>query len=260
MLFTPPVNGQQMAYIGVDGCRKGWLAVILKQQGGWEVGLYQDIFSLWNRWKNAKLILIDIPIGFRDNGRKERTCDLGARKLLGLKRGSSVFPVPCRAAVYTDSALASAVNKELTERGLSRQLLYILHKIKQVDQLLADDERAKSHIREVHPEFCFWALNCKHSMKYSKKDERGIKERKRVLFSVYPPGESIFNYAAQRYLRKEVTKDDILDAMAAAVTASRQSKGLLSIPESPEVDSRGLPMEMVYYLISNPTPLLPPVP
>ena len=44
------------------------------------------------------------------------------------------------------------------------------------------------------------------------------------------------------YLRKQVTYDDIIDAMAVAITAL--SDKLMSL--FPQTDSRGLPMQMVY--------------
>ena len=45
-----------------------------------------------------------------------------------------------------------------------------------------------------------------------------------------------------------VKADDILDALAAAVTALLGNDHLVSIPDEAETDSCGLPMEMVYYI------------
>ena len=58
------------------------------------------------------------------------------------------------------------------------------------------------------------------------------------------PSEVIY-YSLRQYARKDVAEDDILDALVAAVTASRKEEGLLTIPDNPEFDSEGLPMEMV---------------
>jgi len=239
-----------MVYIGVDACKKGWFAVTLIDNTSWKVNIFTNISSLWNQCKDSRLILIDIPIGLRDSGSNERSCDKPARRLLGRKRGSSVFPVPCRVAIYANVTEASDINKRLTDRRLSKQVLGIIPKIKEVDELLSADMTARSRIREIHPEICFWALNGKESMTFSKKDERGIQERKEVLISVYPYCGDIFNYAEREYLRKEVARDDILDALVAAVTASKEKQGLSTIPENPVFDSKGLPMEMVYYPIS----------
>lgn len=239
-----------MVYIGADACKKGWFAVMLGEGNNWQLDIFPNISSLWNQCKQARLILIDIPIGLRESNSNERACDIEARKLLGRKRGSSVFPVPCRDAIYADIKQASEINKRMTGRRLSQQVYGIIPKIKQVDQLLTANATAKRHIREIHPEVCFWALNSGKPMKYSKKKEEGLLERKEVLLSVYPYSEDILTFAERKYLRKEVAGDDMLDALVAAVTASLGRRGLLTLPKNPEVDSEGLPMEMVYCPIS----------
>ena len=43
-----------------------------------------------------------------------------------------------------------------------------------------------------------------------------------------------------------MVRDDIPDALSAAVTATVGVEGLVSIPETPEFDSQDLRMEMVY--------------
>jgi predicted RNase H-like nuclease len=82
-----------MVYIGVDACKAEWFAVMLTEEGNWRVNIFPNISNLWNQSKDARLILIDIPIGLREDDFNERICDQEARKLLGPKRGSSVFPV-----------------------------------------------------------------------------------------------------------------------------------------------------------------------
>jgi predicted RNase H-like nuclease len=42
-------------------------------------------------------------------------------------------------------------------------------------------------------------------------------------------------------------RDDLLDALAAAVTAQRGWQQYLTIPAAPPEDTFGLPMEMVYW-------------
>ncbi|MFC1908350.1 DUF429 domain-containing protein [Chloroflexota bacterium] len=240
---------REMTYVGVDSCKAGWFAVTLTEQSNWKVNVFRDIYSLWNNCKDASLMLIDIPIGLVEKGSNERACDKEARKWLGSKRGTSVFPVPCRAAVYADVKEASDINNKLTDRKLSKQALGIIPKIRQVDQLLTSNNSAKLRIREVHPELCFWAINYRKPMVFNKKDRRGIRERKEVLFPRYPHCELMFKYAERTYHRKDVARDDILDAMVAAVTASKGEQVLITIPANPEIDSKGLPMEMVYYPI-----------
>lgn len=242
-----------MVYIGVDACKAGWFAIILEEGNNWQLDVFSDISSLWNQCKDARLILIDIPIGLRENDSNERACDKEARcRLLGPERGGSVFPAPCRAAIYADTYKeASEINAQKTGRRLSRQVWGIIPKIKEVDHLLSVDMTTKSRIREIHPEVCFWALNCSKPMKYSKKKEEGFLERMEVLLSVYPYTKDVVDKALREYPRSKVAKDDILDALVAAVTASAERRGLSSIPETAEVDSKGLSMKMVYYLMTR---------
>ena len=56
----------------------------------------------------------------------------------------------------------------------------------------------------------------------------------------------IIAHALSTYRRKDVARDDILDALAAAVTGLMGKQNLTSIPQEPEFDERGLRMEMVY--------------
>lgn len=106
--------------MGLDGCRGGWFAVILAEDGRWELGLFPDISTAWASCRDSSLILIDIPIGLKEDG-IERQCDREARRLLG-KRHPSVFPVPCRQAVYAETYRAACdINEQRTGRRLSKQ-------------------------------------------------------------------------------------------------------------------------------------------
>ena len=237
---------EEMVYIGVDACKAGWFAVMLTEEGNWKVNIFPNISNLWNQSKDARLILIDIPIGLREDDFNKRICDIEARKLLKSRR-SSVFPAPCRDAIYADTyEKASEVNAQKTGRRLSKQVWEIIPKIKQVDQLLSVNMAARSHIWEIHPEICFWALNGSQPMKFPKKKRDGYLERREILFSVYPHTKALVDDALRKYKRCEVASDDILDALVAAVTAFKGRQGLSSIPQTPEIDSKGLPMEMVY--------------
>lgn len=239
-----------MVYTGVDACKIGWFAVTLGEGHDWQVAIFPDIFSLWKRCKNSKLILIDIPIGLRQGSPGKRTCDEEARRLLGVKRGASVFAVPCREVIYADMEEASQLSERMTGKKLSKQSLNIISKIRQVDQLLLSDKNARLRIRETHPELCFWALNGGELMKYSKKKSQGFSERMEVLLSAYPYTKGLVCYAERNYPGRELARDDILDALAAAFTASKEIQGLSFLPEKLTFDAKGLPMQMAYYFMS----------
>jgi len=83
-------------------------------------------------------------------------------------------------------------------------------------------------------------------MTYSKKTEGGIRERLKILKSVYSRSEEIFNYALEKYKRKYLARDDVLDAISVAVTAKEGVWYLISIPHDPQFDLKGIQMEIVY--------------
>lgn len=234
-----------MNYIGVDGCRAGWFYVSLDDSNNWETGIFPDIQSLIEKFHGECLILVDIPIGLRHKGNLERLCDKEARKNLG-NRKASVFPAPCRKAVYESRyEEASLINYELTGRKLSKQSWFISNKIKQVDDLLTNS-LASRKLREVHPEICFWGLNRRKSMKYKKKTPEGFDERLDVIRNVYKECDELVEEVLSKYKRYEVAKDDVLDALIGAVTARFGFNSLKTIPVAPEYDEKGLPMEMIY--------------
>jgi predicted RNase H-like nuclease len=100
----------------------------------------------------------------------------------------------------------------------------------------------KGKIKEIHPEICFWAL-AGEPLEYSKKTKEGFEERLNILRRCNNKTDEIVTYALENYRRREVSKDDILDALAAAITALGPLK---SLPDRPEFDDRGLPMQMLY--------------
>jgi predicted RNase H-like nuclease len=220
----------------------------LTRSGKWEAGIEPNFHRIWSRWYGADSILVDIPIGLRDSGDEERLCDLEARRMLGAPRSSSVFPVPCRAALRAkEYHEANRINERHTGRRLSRQSWNIARKIREVDLLLRRHSRARRVVRETHPEILFWALNGGQSMRYNKRTEAGFRERLQVLERHHPGSEAIVTSVLTKYPRKHVGRDDLLDALAAAVTARIGRRSLRSLPASPERDSTGLLMEIVYH-------------
>ena len=238
-------------FVGVDGCPAGWFSVGFDRQGGYKSDVSGSFSELLDRYKDAGLVLVDIPIGLPE-GPERRECDRQARKLLG-RRGSSVFPSPTRQAVEHAAASprdyrgASAVERRFAGKGISRQAFAISPKIAEVDAVMRSrDINAAPEVREVHPELCFWALNDRQPMKFNKKKSQGRAERLRVLGETEPRSEEIYEEACSRFLRKVVGRDDVLDALVAALIALERGDRLTSVPEVPPTDARGLPMEMVF--------------
>jgi len=234
-------------YVGVDGCPAGWFAVLLDDEGDWQVRVFGDIRALWRECRDAELILIDIPIGLRERGKEERLCDREARDILKpVKRYSTVFPAPCRSALMASSYReACSINRARTGRALSKQCWAIAPKIKQVDDLLMETG-AQGRICEIHPEICFWALAGMQPMANPKREKDGMHERLQVLNRVYGRTPEVLAEAVTTWPHGKVAPDDVLDALAAALTAYLGHGKLRTLPAEPEIDERGLPMEMVY--------------
>ena len=124
-----------MFVVGVDGCRGGWPAVRLDRDGTTECRNFADMASLWAAHRQAALILVDIPIGLPEAA-NDRSCDKAARAVLGRRR-ASVFPVPCRAAVYApDYDTAIKLNEEITGKRIFRATWNLIPRVRQVDELL----------------------------------------------------------------------------------------------------------------------------
>jgi predicted RNase H-like nuclease len=238
-----------MFVVGVDGCRAGWLAVKLSHHGTWESRIFPDMASLWSAYPRAALILVDIPIGLPEVT-NDRPCDKAARKVLG-PRKASVFPVPRRAAVYArDYDAALNINEQLTGKRIFRATWNLIPRMRQVDEILQADLPARKVIREAHPEVLFWGLNQSSPMTNSKKDKAGEAERLQALQTVYPQAEALFLKAMKSLPGGNAARDDLMDALAAAVTGLIGGTKLKTLPASPEQDAHGLPMEMVYYVPS----------
>ena len=225
--------------------------------GGYTYEVFATFGKLLECYADAKLILVDIPIGLPEcpGG---RNADREARKKLR-PRGSTVFPTPTRqtalqaAVSREDYRAAVAVELESAKKGISKQAFAIAPKIAEVDKLMwTRGKDAKPCVREVHPELCFWGLKGGKPLEFGKKKPGGEGERLSILEGIEPQAKDIFDKACNKFLKKDVARDDILDALAAAVVARRGQDKLQSVPKVPQKDPKGLPMEMVYYLQRRP--------
>lgn len=234
-----------MAVVGIDGCRSGWFFVRIEDDGAVLFGTEETIASLWERCRDASLCLIDIPVGLP--AKEGRRCDRDARKILGRRFGSCVFPPPCRAALdAADYAEACRINKAVTGKKLSLQTWHIVPKIREVDAFLRRDRPVPERLLESHPEVCFRGLSGGRPLSHAKRTEAGIRERLEILKEHLPQATAVFTAARQRYLKKEAADDDIVDALALAVSARFPAVQRHSIPADPPADDRGLPMQIVY--------------
>jgi len=243
-----------MSFIGVDGCPDGWFAVRYGESGYLDAKLYDSIDGIWDEVDGVERILIDVPIGLREDSKEPRPCDSAARRKLSPLRHHSVFPPPIRAAVHADSyEAAKEIQETHTDGSLGVQSWGISDKIAELDSFLREAEpTAVEIIQESHPEVCFWALNDEEAMTYSKSGQPAAAfwERVRVLESV---DSEVLDHVrnASEDLDAKVKSDDVIDALVLALTASPLTNEALSLPRENEpeygLDPTGeLPMQIVY--------------
>ncbi len=233
----------RMRHVGVDGCRTGWVAVT-RAGSGLVHSLHRDIGDLVRAFPDAERIFVDVPIGLPWAAAPVRECDRLARTVLGTRR-SSVFPVPCRPAAHARTVEeARAKNLETLGHSLAAQTWGICGKIAEVDRLLHG--RPGLPMREVHPEVCLWALAGGREMAHNKKTRAGAEERLDVLTRYEAGARTFVAQALAESWRSQVQADDIVDALAALVTAERGAGSLARLPAEPGHDERGLPMEMMH--------------
>jgi len=236
-------------YIGVDWASKGWVGVILRDDGSWDTDHFPTIWSLWKCHTDASRIFIDIPIGLPTDNK--RACDVEAKQKLG-QQGRSVFYTPLREAVYEQNLEDAKETNEKAGYSIQNQAWSIVPRIREVDEFLDMNPGARDRLFETHPEVCFYSLNGGETMP-PKKTETGIQRRRALLADEYSEAIEIYEQACDLYLTPEYAsflnaKDDILDALVAAVTARRQMSEIARLPEGGDLprDGRGLPMQMLY--------------
>ena len=234
-------------HIGVDGCKAGWFFITIGPGDELEFGIFTTIEKLWRNYSKARFILIDIPIGLPSKEIRTRPCDKAARQVLSPRRHHSIFSPPCREALRAESYReACRINHNVCARKISKQTWHISRKIKEVDDLMTAHPEAQDIVKETHPEVCFWALAYKEPMEHYKKSPEGAAERFAVLKKYFEKSSAVIKSSLDRYPRKQLAHDDILDALVNAVTATRLDASMETLPPEPIMDMLGLPMQMVY--------------
>ncbi|MER2606363.1 MAG: DUF429 domain-containing protein [Siculibacillus sp.] len=237
---------------GVDGCPAGWLACLIDDDGPLapEIRLFPRFADLLTEVDPA-VVAVDMPIGLPDvigpNGRGPERL---VRPLLGERR-SSVFSIPCRAAVWAGegrddragyaAACAAALAGSDPPKKVSKQAFNLFPKIRELDRLMTPDLAAR--VFESHPEMAFTALNGGRPMTLPKKAKSranppGLDER-RALLAAHGFAPALFAAPPPR----GAGPDDLLDACVLALVARRIRRGkALVFPDPPRLDGRGLPI------------------
>lgn len=242
-LFRQLTTGKKECFVvGIDWMKPYWLAAEIRED---EISIRKlpNITEINNYYLNAEAVLIDIPVGLPENAEEDAARpDREARDYLPTGRKSSIFPVPCRQAVYiTDYGEASAENERMLGKKLTSQSHAFSKMIRQVDEFLAENKCWQNCLVESHPEVAFQMLNGGNGLQHSKHTEAGIQERIAILRQCGVDPISLFaEFTPKQY-------EDVLDALCLAWSAKLGCEnGFRTIPEKPTCDSRGLKMQMVF--------------
>jgi predicted RNase H-like nuclease len=139
---------------------------------------------------------------------------------------------------------AQALNRTAIGKGLSKQAWFLVPKMREVDELLAERVDLVGRVREAHPEVCFRGL-AGSPMLHGKKTREGWEERRDVLEAARPGLGALVETAVAELKGPGVAPDDVMDSAVLALCASRIEEAR-TLPASPPRDRRGIPMEMVY--------------
>ena len=216
---------------GVEGFRTGWVAANDPGDGRTAVRWFGQFADLLKDC-DMRVIAIDIPIGLLLRG--SRACDLLARKLLGPRRGASVFPAPiCPMLEARTYEGACAARFRVDGKRCSLQAYAILDKIRSVDQVMTPALQAR--VVAAHPEMCFAAMERAGPIALPKRTAAGRAERVRRLGGFFPD--------VHEHLRRlpGVQLDDVIDAFGCLWPARRVLRGeAVRIPSAPLQSATGL--------------------
>ena len=168
--------------VGIDGCKGGWIAAAICRG---ELKLYK--FASINEITDKlpfDACMIDMVIGLQGNEAQVRPDGMARKILKG--RASTVFPAPCRKAVYgkTKEERLQA-NIEVLHKKFPSQTDAIIPKMRELDEFLQVNMQYKNRLQESHPEVCFARLNG-GVLRTSKHDMEGIRERAAVIADFLP--------------------------------------------------------------------------
>jgi predicted RNase H-like nuclease len=201
---------------GIDGTKGGWVAVVLEDRAFAGDQLIRPVETTFAELGDARVLAIDIPIGFGP-----RRADSAARRLLA-GASSAVFTTPTREVL--EKPFGPGLGIAAQSHALGPRILH-------VTKLAQSDPR----LYEVHPEVSFRAMNDERPLAYRKKSAGGVLERVELL---HRHGIDV----TQLEESASAPIDDVLDAAAAAWSAHRIGVGTAcTLPDPPEVvDGRGI--------------------
>jgi len=232
--------------VGVHWSGGSWFGVAFDAAGFDHAAVFDEVGELWQRYEEtAALILVDVPIGLHESGAERRQCDALARDVLGAAGDAVVTPPVREATRKRRYPAAKRVNERKAERPLSKRAFELSDGIAAVDSLLRNVPEAKTTFRASHPEVCFRAF-AGEPLEYPRTTAAGYAERMRTLAGFTADAPPAVQAAAAATAGADIAVAGVLDAVVLGYTARPGPGSLRSLPPDPPLDSKGLPMEVVY--------------
>lgn len=206
--------------IGIDGCKEGWVGVVLDDEGQYHgITTAPTLPEMLERFPETGVLGIDMPLHLADAA--SRPADTAARGFLGGIRSASVFPAPPAFVLHPDwtGRPPGEVSDESRRRhgcGIPRQSLALRRKIAEVNRAFDDG----LPVIEIHPEVSFATMQGGEPLRFRKKSWGGMQERLALLQSA-----GIRLPEALPAPVAGLAPDDIMDAAAAAWSAHRHARG-----------------------------------
>ena len=205
---------RRMEVVGFDAWKRGWVGIRLVDGRYAGSSVHEDFESAVGAYPNAAVITVDMPLGLASETEWSREADVAAARFVGPRR-SSVFAMPPQVVLEAESHEAAvALCRSRSQKGVSIQAYGLRAKLFDVNRVGELDDR----VFEVHPEVCFRAM-AGEPLAHGKKGWAGVMLRRRLLddAGVCPPEDV--------GVASDVPPDDVLDATAAAWSATRIATG-----------------------------------
>lgn len=226
---------------GVEPCPTGWLVAAGRLQG---IAVFPEdpivletFTEVLDQRPAYEILALHAPVGLLEEPRTGgRSCDHEARRVLGWPRMAAVVPTPVRPALTADTWDVAAKRNG----GMSPVTWALLDHVAEVDAEM-QPYRQRS-VFEVHPELSLYELNGSTPVPLPKHHADGRRLRERLLRSKLQGIDRVLDAKLPG-----VSREHLVDVAADLWTARRiAARSIHRLPETPEWDSQGLRMEIVY--------------
>jgi len=209
---TPTRSPKPINWIGIDGCRGGWIIAWLRDGYPAEIRYAESLQPFLKQAPKDAVILIDMIL-YKPDETSPRPFDRIAKSQLG-KWHSRVFPAPPKEALSAqDYPEACQKSFALSGKKISKQCYNLFPKIREANHSSIHVEQ----LIEYHPEIAFKQLNANIVVEASKKTDLGRNLRQQLIVD-YLPEDPLEIFEANNEKTRWQT-DDLLDALALALVA-----------------------------------------